>query len=415
MKKTPTVPHVVVLLAGIAAGCGESRLNGQSETVMRDSAGVTIVENQGPGWDSTSAWTRSRDPVVRLGEASGEDPATRFSLVRSVARLGDGRILVLDSQAAEVRWFDEEGNHLLSAGGQGRGPGEFNSPARLIVAPGDTVVVEDRPGWEHVLFAPEGEFIREDRLDLGTLLSGGRFAECDSRTLPDRSLLMCQHLPGEDSSPVDPGPGRLRRFLQFVRIFPDLSEQHPLGLYGGIEQWGVSYGGRTEFVFHPFHARTFVAAGGEPMRVAIATNPHYSIEMWTPDGSLDRIVRRGDGRRVATADEAGEAEERFFRLVGEDPALRNRILAEVEIPDSLPAVTDLEIARDGGLWVGRTVHLPSATTTAYDVFRADGTYLGEMRFPARFDLHEVGEDYVLGVRLDELDVPYVELYALERR
>ena len=48
----------------------------------------------------------------------------------------------------------------------------------------------------------------------------------------------------------------------------------------------------------------------------------------------------------------------------------------------------------------------------YEVFLADGRLLGEVAVPAGSDLMDVGEDYVLLARTDEMDVPFVELYGL---
>lgn len=403
------------LLAVLGAGCGDADGRDGARVTVRDSVGVTIVENRGSGRDSASAWARSPEPLVTLGHVGGDDPATRFSNVRSVARLSDGRILVLDTQAAELRWFDREGDHLLTTGGRGRGPGEFNFPGLLMVLPGDTVAVEDRPRMDLAIFGPEGDFVRKEAFDLQRLIASGRYGECTSRRLPDRSALMCVYRAGEERPPPDPGPGHHRSFLHFVRLAPDLTRQDTLGLYGGLEQWGVSYGGRTAFALHPFHASTYTAVGGDPLRVAIARNPEYSVEVWTLDGRLDRIVRRIGARRAPTEDEARMAEERFLRFARDDEQLANRFLAEVEIPDSIPAVHDLEIARNGELWVGRTMRLPGPAARVYDVFGPDGEYLGAISFPAGFELHEIGEDYVLGTRLDELDVPFVELYGLRRR
>jgi hypothetical protein len=38
-----------------------------------------------------------------------------------------------------------------------------------------------------------------------------------------------------------------------------------------------------------------------------------------------------------------------------------------------------------------------------------------LTLPASFRVHDIGEDYILGVWQDELDVPYVRMYGLDRR
>jgi len=51
----------------------------------------------------------------------------------------------------------------------------------------------------------------------------------------------------------------------------------------------------------------------------------------------------------------------------------------------------------------------------FDVFDRSGRWLGELALPPRTRLLDVGRDYLLGVRLDDDDVPHVEVYRLHRQ
>lgn len=48
----------------------------------------------------------------------------------------------------------------------------------------------------------------------------------------------------------------------------------------------------------------------------------------------------------------------------------------------------------------------------HDVFRADGSLLGQVGVPGGARLMDVGDDYVLLSNSNELGVPFVELYGL---
>lgn len=48
----------------------------------------------------------------------------------------------------------------------------------------------------------------------------------------------------------------------------------------------------------------------------------------------------------------------------------------------------------------------------WDVFAADGFYLGRVDVPASFRIEEVGRGQALGVATDELGVERVQLYGL---
>jgi hypothetical protein len=48
------------------------------------------------------------------------------------------------------------------------------------------------------------------------------------------------------------------------------------------------------------------------------------------------------------------------------------------------------------------------------VFSAEGRWFGSVRTPPRFDVFEIGDDAVLGLRRTEFDVERVQVLRLER-
>lgn len=404
-----------LLVVGLHGCAPDAPPTGDAAVLRRDSAGTEIVVNRSSAWGGEERWTLAPEPSVRIGALASSDPAYQFSRIHGVLRLSDGRIVVLDGEASEVRWFDAEGNHLYSAGREGAGPGEFNFARWAFRLDGDTVLVEDRPRIKHVFFGPDGTFVREEVLDYAGLGRLGAFEECGGFTLPDRSLVRCVAEEGQPPRVTSPPPGRLRWIGRLVRIPWDLSSVDTLGLYGGIEQWGVSYGGRTEFAMHPFHSWTRTAVRDDPVRVAVAINPEYSIEIWTPDGRLERIVRREGARRAPTSEEIALARERLAMYARGDDALADRLRSEIPTPDTVPAAGGLHFTETGELLVRRQSWSDEgAEPVRHDVFDATGRWLGEFRHPRGLRIEAIGRDYALMVRRDELDVPYVELYELNR-
>ena len=51
---------------------------------------------------------------------------------------------------------------------------------------------------------------------------------------------------------------------------------------------------------------------------------------------------------------------------------------------------------------------------AWSVFAEDGVFLGMVETPSGLRLLDIGSDYILGLRLDEDDVEYLEVYDLLR-
>jgi hypothetical protein len=85
-------------------------------------------------------------------------------------------------------------------------------------------------------------------------------------------------------------------------------------------------------------------------------------------------------------------------------------------PPELPGFTELRASPDGHLWAKRFV-VPGLTEALnrWGVFAPVGVFLGNVELPARFRVFDVGDDYLLGVIPDELDVERVHLYRIERR
>jgi len=154
-------------------------------------------------------------------------------------------------------------------------------------------------------------------------------------------------------------------------------------------------------------APTWIASGGSPPVVVIAPNPDYSIEVWSFDGDLTRIIRRLDARRAPTDKEVGAA-------IADSRRFGDGAPDDQEPPDLVPAVYGMTVGITGDVWVRREPFVRIHSETVVDVFEGQGRFRGEVRFEGYFWLYEVGEDYVLGARLDELEVPHIQLHRLSR-
>jgi hypothetical protein len=99
-----------------------------------------------------------------------------------------------------------------------------------------------------------------------------------------------------------------------------------------------------------------------------------------------------------------------------DPKLsRDQVLGmldHVPISKSRPPYETILLDRSGNLWVklGPTA---GATSESVDflVFDPEGVLLGEVVLP-NIQVLEIGDDYVLGVYRDELEIQYVQVHDL---
>ncbi len=105
----------------------------------------------------------------------------------------------------------------------------------------------------------------------------------------------------------------------------------------------------------------------------------------------------------------------MFRTLHYDPAAWARYLRETPFPEQmpLPLYRRLLVDAQRNLWAERYGPFREEESSWY-VFDEQGVWLGEVATPTGLYIFEIGTDYVLGVRRDELDVPFVVVIPLDR-
>jgi hypothetical protein len=419
-------PAAASLLLLVACGTSDAPPASEQATIT-DSAGITVVQNHRPVWGEGEGWQVSAEPLLVIADtmATGDG---RY--VMSAARLSTGGVVVLTDNGG--RWFDAAGTFVRPFAPKGEGPGEFTFTTSLFVLADDSVAV-GAAGWRAkvAVFDSTGSLAREVFYDSERLAALGRWEECGSRVLPDFSLTNCKDDPSipvtETNRPsrmvgdgwTSPGPGLWRRRARVFRIPESLDTVFPLGIEIGIEQQIVDVGdGLGKSIVHPFHSRSSLAANGAPMRIAIAENPHWEIEVFSGEGRKLQIIRRDGGRRAPNEAESKWADSAIRspggRFYTQDPVERGKLLAEMQVPDSLPGHQGILLTTRGEIFSRQWTYWEMGAPSLFDVFDADGRWLGTLTLPSRFRLIEGGEDYLLGVRFDEDDVPSVVMYGLKR-
>jgi len=112
----------LILAFPVACGAGDRR---SSSVIVRDSAGMRIVESTAPAWTAGSRWRLSGTPIVRIGAAEDDEAHMLFQPSDGV-RLPDGRIAVSDAGAHEIRFHSDGGLHIRTVGREEMGPASFD-------------------------------------------------------------------------------------------------------------------------------------------------------------------------------------------------------------------------------------------------------------------------------------------------
>lgn len=404
--KTATTATLVTLAA---LACQQDDRRQQSPTGLashsHDSADIRITENASPPVGSRLPWRIGPEPTVSIGEVDGEEPYM-LHWAGSVARLSDGRIMVGNRGSSEVRMFDASGNHLVSWGGEGEGPGEFTGLAHAAPWPGDSIVAWYSPGLGISVFDSEGNYGRSFVLQSGEAEVWRRPRPIAARA--DGAILSINAPEDADTAVVEiwDADGALSASLG--------THPHREVIVTTNEQ------GYNELML-PAYGRELVTGQWGDLVVAGHTS-RYEIRAFRDDGTLARIVRREHVLREPTEDDRKPYIDEQLAMYATIPDLppemveqARKLLESTPLAQTFPAFSRILSDAAGSLWV-REYDFPREERPAplWTVFDPDGRVLGFIETPEGLRIGQIGEDYILGHYRDELDVEYVQLWPLER-
>jgi hypothetical protein len=414
VRRLHTLAAAVLALAALP-GCEGS--GPEQGFVVRDSAGVAIAENHlGPENDQV-VWRLSEEPHLEIGVRDGP-VEYQFSDIFAVHRGADGRIVVGERSdpAGMIRFYDPEGRFLHRVGRQGDGPGEFRLPSGLWPYRGDSIAVWDGMARRLSVLGPEGEVGRTTPLAIPS----------DNPPAPEgmRSMEM-----GSIRAPFPDGsffvaPGRLMRVgsepihyeHRYLRLSPDGEVLDTVGPFPQPEpREGVTL--PTGRRLAPFPGSRARLVHGDRV-VAGVGDRGYELGIYRMDGSLERLVRVRGRERPVTGEmrEAYRTWEREQATTEEGRRAIEAALGEVRFPEALPTYLAVLVRVDaeGHLWVPEYRLAWDEGPIRWDILDPEGRHLGMVETPEQLRILWIGEDGVLGIWRDELAVPYLRLYGLER-
>lgn len=342
------------------------------------------------------------DLSIKALDAAGDEPLAR---VRAVIGLRDGATVVYDESLARIALFDPNGRFVRHIGRSGGGPGEYGTPYGLAGLPDDEIVLWDGGGARLNIYEADGTF---------------------ARTWP----VMSTGLSSADGLSSDPTGGLyLRAMLRFDPAAPDRN-------ITGLVRWD-SLGVRDSIAFPRWNPPVPALQAKMPngMTVSGGSVPylprdHHRI---TANGVL--VSGPGEPYEFALLPSVGGRPVRFTRAhapvpitAGERRAIRSRIEGEMRgidpswswdgptIPANKPAYRDVDVDREGRIWVllsTPTLDAPQREAPVYDVYGVDGAPVARVELPRGARFASATRTHLWMVRLDSLDVPVVERARLE--
>jgi len=395
--------HVLLTYLPSLAGCGgeDARSSGP---LVRDSAGVRILENKGPRWPGATGWRLSQAPVLDIGVLEG-DANYQLYRVTDARRLSDGRVVAANSGTNELRFYDAAGRYLSTAGREGGGPGEFQGLFDLWTLAEDSLLTYDFRNHRVSLFNADGEFVRS--FDLHTLIGAGVSPDVVG-PFADGSLLVA----GRQSFGSGEIRGGLRREPNlYLRCDPEGARVDSLGRFPGDEWYVITEENRMMASTRAFGRRPVAAVHGDAFYFGHTDS--YELAQYDQSGRLVRLIRKAQPNLPVTAEDTERLIEDEM-TDAEDESQRTfirQMYAEMPFPQTMPAYRSLVVDADGNLWV-EDYRRPGDKQPRWTVFNSGGEMLGLVETPPRFTVFEIGSDFVLGLWIDDLDVEHVQLYAL---
>jgi len=373
--------------------------------VVRDSAGVSIVENGEPMWADGEGITVASEPSLVIGAAAGpeEDNLTR---VWDATVLPGGGIALINGGASEVQIRASDGSHIRTLGRQGSGPGEFNSPRWLAVR-GDTLMVFDplQGLGRMTLYSLSGDLLGTETLQV----DGLNYPSPDA-LLPDGSYLDEVSEGSIDWTEV--GHVVYTRYpIRYARIDGAVDT---LTTAPGSEAWREFFQNGISQADVPFGRGSYTAVGAD--RIYLGNGVRPVIDGYSFTGQHLISIRLDVAATPVTEGER----DRWIEDRLSDPYLdgypdikaRNRRrFEEAPLPSHMPVHADLIVDGRDRLWA-RAYDPPWDDTNEWWVFDPDGRWQGTVGLPAGLAPFEIGTDYVLGLRTDAIGVEYVQLHGL---
>lgn len=409
------------LLVSEAASCADRVPEAVWDGTSRDSSGVALVVNHGtPLWDETARWRMKE--MLRIGVGDGPSEYM-FGSVGDMGILSDGRLVVADPMAQQLRVYAPDGQWERTIGRPGAGPREFGSRGlTVLVGPGDTLLVLDPGNQRANLIEAEGNWLGSWRSAPGESPLGPEWMARDwlysagGRVASHMSLIPGLQVGWEDTMDVV----LLRDLHGAVRDTAGVVPASRLRRHSG-----------AGFEFWLYAGEPSVALCSDSTLVG-GRGDRYEILRFAPSGRLEQIVRLERPNAALTDGERTFLRRRFREIYLDNgfPLARvDELVAGMHFTEAYPAFVTISCGPGGSVWVmpARPVRDlspeeketfwvgPTAEASpVFDVFDREGHYLGRVPLPDGFWPRRFHADRLYGRWRDSLDIEYVKVFEIDR-
>ena len=354
------------------------------------------------------------DAVAAPGRAAGQH---MFGAISGIAVDRQGRIYASDLQQTHVVVFSPTGSLVATIGRKGQGPGEFEGPSGPALAPDGALYVRDIARVSRFVVDPAtGLATKHDRSFQGPIFPNwtsrrasrvdrdGRFYHPASiwrtgqlvrhfylRYSPRGEFIDTLHVPAYDNHPeptasirTSPNGGRMVRGLNHAPFAP-------------VPVWDATHAGTVISGAARSYQLVESDAAGRTIRRFERNQPLARIPPAERSDSARALARRIDSLPIPVAQVFGVPED----------------VKAQRLPAVYPAYMAVFAAEDGRVWVRRWPTASRSVESLFDVFDANGRFLGTVTMPVRLAAEHhpvIGRDVLVGVTID----PETDLESIVR-
>jgi hypothetical protein len=401
---------MLVVLTAVLAGCEHEA-----------SEPAPVLEAPELPWRPGEGWRLSEDPVLTIGALDGADAIGTVGRVADqsgIVLLGDGRIVIADGDADEVRIYDAAGSRSAVVGRTGDGPGEFRGIRGVLGFGPDSLLV-----WDSRVRSSDGR--------LSVVTADGTFVRTISvpglsirsiAGITERGTILVEPEVSAPADWIEPDTGEYRERRIYERL--SLSGER-LGSFGPVQGRERVAASATLRGFVHFGRDTYVGVGAHTFYTGDSES--FEIVVHDPESgvTLRSVSRPYEGIPVTEEELAESIEVRtvtnpLMNVTDRLRAIREQRPAQtimdpkgVPARNTHPAFNRLIEDPHGYLWVRHVVGTPDSLQT-WSIFNPAGMWLGEVHMPLELNVRAISSDRIAGVVRDQLEVEYVHVFQLIR-
>ena len=410
---------LVTLLVACSDDAGDDAPDWTTQrTVLGD---TTVVRTVG---GSATSGERSLVTELAIGAADAAEEHFTFGDITDVDVGPSGELLVMDAQVPALRVYDSSGRFLRTIGRKGEGPGEYDRVNGLAVHRDGRIALWDASLSRINSYSLDGAPNAAWPVSISgrTYTRGALFVDTAGFTYARVRV----------AGASGPGGNEVNGLMKWspVGALVDSLEPPVAPIAAAQITARVESASMTRSV--PF-ARTNVWAWSPLGYFVSANTGSYAILLHRPAGGPLRIEREIEPVPVQPEERANEEEVATASMRNLDPTWRWN---GPPIPETKPWFQSVGVGRDGRIWVRVSrpgERIPESELAppergnagqlmpvrrwrapgAYDVFEADGEFLGRVLVPFQATLLRMEGDRAWGYVRDSLDVQQVARFRIQ--